>query len=155
MLRGGVSKLNAMVKRNHRSLLLFELGSDRAGPTKGSHMFHFCRKQLLIASAAILVPGTAVAQDTVTDQANRVAEQAQELQQETNELTNAVAERAADNAAAAAPADADRNDRDDDDDSGKLGLLGLLGLAGLLGLKRRDDHRHRHPDDDRGRGSRL
>jgi MYXO-CTERM domain-containing protein len=120
-------------------------------------MFNHRATQLWIAAALVSAPSITFAQESVTDQANRVAEQAQELQQETNELTNAVAEQRAENVATAQNGTAeDRDDRDDrdDDDSGNWGLLGLLGLAGLLGLKRRTDHYDRHVGD-RDRGSRL
>ena len=73
-------------------------------------MFNHRATRLVIAAALISAPSITYAQESVTDQANRVAEQAQELQQETNELTNAVAEQRADNVAAA------QNGRFDDRD---------------------------------------
>ena len=112
-------------------------------------MTHFSKtKCALLASALLIAPAAALAQNDVNDQANRVAEEAQDLQQATNTLTQTVANDA--DAAAAAGRDGDRDrDHDDDDDGGKWGLLGLLGLAGLLGLKRRDDRHVDRRDYDR------
>lgn len=118
-------------------------------------MFKPSRNLIFVAAAAMVVPSVAIAQDDVTDQANRVAAEARELARETNELTNSVAQQAADRDGTT---ETRTDDRDDDDgDSGNWGLLGLLGLAGLLGLKRREDHRdrHVHVDHDRDRGARL
>lgn len=104
-------------------------------------------KAALLASALLVMPGTALAQnqdrEKVAEQAGAVEQTAEQLQQEANRLGNVVAE----DATRDRDAEGDRNNRDDrddgDGDSGKWGLLGLLGLAGLLGLKRRDnDHDH-------------
>lgn len=107
-------------------------------------------KAALLASALLLMPGAALAQNEVSQQANAVADQAAQLEMEANTLSNTVG----DDVLAADATDADGDgiadgDRDDDDDgdSGRWGLLGLLGLAGLLGLKRRDDD-HVHVDRD-------
>ncbi|MEJ7776674.1 MAG: hypothetical protein WKF52_04655 [Sphingomicrobium sp.] len=97
-------------------------------------------KAALLASALLVMPGAALAQNEVSQQANALADQAEELQMEANLLSNVVADDAqltADAADMDGVADGDRDD--DDGDSGRWGLLGLLGLAGLLGLKRRDD----------------
>lgn len=116
----------------------------------------------LLAAAALALPGAALAQNDVTDQANQVAESAEELQQEANKLNDAVTEDAAlAEATANDTLDGDLNDRvgdrDDDGDEGKWGLLGLLGLAGLLGMKRRDNDVHVHRDTtvDRDRDGRV
>ena len=105
-------------------------------------------KAALLASGLLIMPGTALAQSEVSDQAAAVSETAEQLQQEANALSNVVANDAgeAERDTAAATTNGDREG--DDGDSGKWGLLGLLGLAGLLGLKRRDrDHdRHDHRD---------
>lgn len=92
------------------------------------------KKHVLLAAVAIALPGAALAQNDVTDQADQVAETARELEQEANALGTAVTE---DAQLADDSLDGDLNDRDGDE--GKWGLLGLLGLAGLLGLRRRDD----------------
>lgn len=114
---------------------------------------------LMIVAAALAAPiMPAAAQEAVTDQANRVAEQAEVLAQETNQLTNTMAEQARQEGDAVQVRGDDRVERtDDDDDSGNWGLLGLLGLAGLLGLRRRKDHhdRHVHRDGERNRDTRL
>jgi MYXO-CTERM domain-containing protein len=107
-------------------------------------------KAALLASALLVMPGAALAQNEVSQQANALAGQAEELQMEANLLSNVVADDAQLTADAAdmdgdGVADGDRDD--DDGDSGRWGLLGLLGLAGLLGLKRRDDD-HAHVDRD-------
>ncbi len=103
-------------------------------------------KATLLASALLLTPAAALAQNEVTDQANAVEETAEQLQQEANALGNTVALDAGTDETADGDAADDGDERrgDGDDDSGKWGLLGLLGLAGLLGLKRNDrdrDHR--------------
>lgn len=101
----------------------------------------------LLASALLVMPGTALAQnrasEQVTEQAGAVEQSAEELQQEANTLGNVVAEDATRDGDVEGARGA-RRDRGDGD-SGKWGLLGLLGLAGLLGLKRRDDD-HDHND---------
>jgi len=108
-------------------------------------------KAALLASALLLMPGAALAQNEVSQQANAVADQAEQLEMEANTLSNTIGDEAL--AADAADADGDGvadGDRDDDDgDSGRWGLLGLLGLAGLLGLKRRDDDHVRVDRDNR------
>lgn len=102
--------------------------------------FASIKKQALLAAVAVALPGAALAQNEVTDQANQVAETAQQLEQEAGALDNIVTEEAAlADAVANDTLDGDLNDRDDDGDEGKWGLLGLLGLAGLLGMKRRDN----------------
>jgi hypothetical protein len=106
-------------------------------------------KAALLASALLVMPGTALAQnqdsEEVTEQAGAVEETAEQLQQEANTLGNVVAGDATRDGDAEGARD-DRDDRGDGDGvSGKWGLLGLLGLAGLLGLKRRDDD-HDHND---------
>ena len=121
------------------------------------------RKHALLAAVAIALPGAALAQNEVTEQAEQVAESAEELQAEANKLNDAVTEEAAvadANANLDTAGDGDRRDRDhdrDDDDGGKWGLLGLLGLAGLLGMRRRDNDVHVHRDTtvDRDRDGRL
>ncbi|MEO7635021.1 MAG: hypothetical protein ABIS38_05180 [Sphingomicrobium sp.] len=114
--------------------------------------------QALLATALVAAPATGFAQNSVSKQAEEVADKAQDLQAATNTLNAKLdAERRA-AATDVADRDGDRDgdrrdghDRDgDDDDGGKLGLLGLLGLAGLLGLRRRDDHAgHDHRNDSR------
>ncbi len=118
-------------------------------------MSYSSKKTFLVAAAVVCMPSAGFAQNAVTDQANRVAEQAQELQQETDQLTNAVAEEQARNATSANTQREQDRDDEDDDDSGKWGLLGLLGLAGLLGLKRRDHSHDGHINAGRDRSSRL
>jgi MYXO-CTERM domain-containing protein len=98
----------------------------------------------LLASALLVMPGMALAQSDVSDQANAVEETAEQLQEDANALGNVVTDDSLE-ATGEIAGDAD-DERDGDDDSGKWGLLGLLGLAGLLGLKRNDRDRDRDRD---------
>lgn len=110
-------------------------------------------KHLLLACALVAAPSGVIAQNSIDDQANKVAEEAEDLQRASNQLSQTVAENqnAVRDAEDRSSSSRDHDDGDDDGDSGRWGLLGLLGLAGLLGLKRQNrDH-----DYDRDRVNRA